>query len=183
MLRDTPLYPNNESQVMNLLRGCDKLRYSTVIGRSLYEKVEDNVTIATWTTLFQRFDTEFAKVLEDKLKRDRTYTVMTIRQEIDSDRPVPKAKVVSFSRKDVSKAICHNCLEAGHYSRTCTKPASTCSFCNKTGHRIEVCRERVRLDQDVGHAKTNGKTKGKAHKASSSLTKPEPNPAVAYLVD
>jgi hypothetical protein len=96
MLRETPLYSSNEAQVMNMLRGWDKIRYTSVIGKSLYEKVEDTSTIATWTTLFQRYDAEFTRTLEERANKDRNYTVMIVRDELGPDNLMssPKIKLV-----------------------------------------------------------------------------------------
>ena len=177
MLRESDLYPSNEAQVMNFLRGCDKLRYSTVIGRSLYEKVDNSSTLATWTTLFQRYDTEFAKVLEEKSKKDRNYTVMAVKEQFTREVEPWDAKVKTAfaTRRDPAKDICHNCLRTGHYSRSCPDPAVTCSHCNRTGHRVEVCREKAREGQGPVANRSKGRAKGKAYKAKSILSKSEPD--------
>ena len=62
---------------MNLLRNCDKVRYSVSIRRSLYKKVPAWATFDSWSSLLQIFEQEMESALAATSKTDRTYAVMS----------------------------------------------------------------------------------------------------------
>jgi hypothetical protein len=71
MLRGSSYYPSNSDQVLNFLRGCDKIRYKSIIGRATFEEVPPTSTLATWTSLFQKYDQEYSSAIEDASKNRR----------------------------------------------------------------------------------------------------------------
>jgi hypothetical protein len=68
--------------------------------------------------------------------------------------------------------FCYNCKEKGHIYTRCSKPLLKCSYCQKIGHKSEMCRQK----SDAGSTKAETVTK------TMRIAEPDrPNPCDKFM--